>query len=165
MPLFIFIAVLTLVLDQVSKLWIKSYFETHMLEFGNSLTSGDHLLDITYAVNTGAAFSIFPNQKYLFIVITLSALMGILYYYFKAKEDSKCFTIGLSLIFGGALGNLIDRVRFGYVIDFLDLHWKNVYHWPTFNLADSAICVGVGLLMLYLFMHQEEPKPVEEKAS
>jgi signal peptidase II len=159
-PLFVFIAGLTTLLDQFSKQWIKRYVESHGMGMHSSLTSGNNLLDITYAVNTGAAFSIFPNQKYLFIVITLSALIGILFYYFKAKEDSKLFTVGLSLIFGGACGNLIDRVLYGYVIDFLDLHWKDVYHWPTFNIADSAICTGVGLLMLYLFMHQEETKPV-----
>ena len=70
------------------------------------------------------------------------------------KENQRLTGVALSLVMGGAIGNLIDRVRFGFVVDFLDFHWKEVYHWPAFNIADSAIVVGVGYLFIQSFFQE-----------
>ena len=156
---FFIIACSALVFDQLSKFYILQYVQENSLYTRQYITSGNHLIDITYATNTGAAFSLFPNQQKIFVIITVIALAGILIYLLKTKDLTRFPITGLALIFGGATGNLIDRLRHGMVIDFIDFHWKEVYHWPTFNIADSAICIGVGILFIYMFKTQEQKIP------
>jgi signal peptidase II len=88
-----------------------------------------------------------PYQSVLFSVVSVLALLAIAYYAWRLPASSTLPRVGLGLIMGGALGNLVDRVRFGYVIDFVDAFW-GTYHWPAFNVADSCITIGVSLLIL-----------------
>jgi signal peptidase II len=86
----------------------------------------------------------------LFVIVSLFAIGVIIYLFMKTREDERTLALSFSLILSGAVGNLIDRLRYGEVIDFLDFH-LSTYHWPAFNVADSAICIGIGLLALELF--------------
>lgn len=141
--LFSLIVVLGLVADQASKLYIHGSMSLYQ-----SIPVLDGLFNITYLRNKGAAFSFLANASWripFFITVTLVAAVVILVALRKLREDQRLLQVGLAMIFSGAIGNLIDRVRLGEVIDFLDVYWKN-YHWPAFNVADSLICVGVALV-------------------
>ncbi|MFM8314551.1 MAG: signal peptidase II, partial [Deltaproteobacteria bacterium] len=89
-----------------------------------------------------------------FILVPVLALVIITAVLAKLKSNQKLTGVALSLVMGGAIGNLIDRVRFGYVVDFLDFHWKEIYHWPAFNVADSCIVVGVAYLFIQSFFQE-----------
>lgn len=131
-------------LDQASKQWI-----TTQLSLGQSQPIMAYV-NFTVAHNSGAAFSLLNHvggwQRWLFIglavVITLAATLCLV----SLDKKRHWPALGLALVVGGAIGNLIDRVVHGYVVDFLDL-FVNSYHWPTFNVADSAICLGIGILI------------------
>jgi signal peptidase II len=115
-----------------------------------------NFFNLTYVQNKGAAFGLLaqadPSFRIpFFVIIPFIALGSIAYVFRKLPALDVKLAGALSLIISGALGNLIDRVRLGYVVDFLDFHWKWLYHFPSFNVADSAICIGVGLVMLDLF--------------
>jgi signal peptidase II len=108
--------------------------------------------NIVHVRNTGGAFGIFGGTgggmgSILFVVVSLIAIVAIVFLFIKAKENEKILAVSFSLILSGALGNLIDRLHYGEVVDFLDFHIA-AYHWPAFNVADSAICVGIGLMAL-----------------
>ena len=104
-------------------------------------------IQLTYVQNFGGAFGIFQHQKLFFIIAAAIAVTCVLYFFEDIKEMGKLSFVSASLIFGGAIGNLIDRIRFGYVVDFLDLRW-----WPVFNVADIALTVGVSLLFIEVIM-------------
>lgn len=116
----------------------------------------DGLFNLVHARNPGAAFGILAGSPGLrvplFIGITLLALAGIVWLY--VKTERRLEGLGLALVFGGALGNLVDRVRYGEVVDFLDVYW-GTYHWPAFNVADSAIVVGAALLLYSEFTRKK----------
>lgn len=110
--------------------------------------------NLTHVRNTGGAFGIFGGEKgglgsILFVVVSLIAIGAIVFLFLKVKENEKTLAFSFSLILSGAVGNLIDRLRYGEVVDFLDFHLSS-YHWPAFNVADSAICIGIGLMALEL---------------
>ena len=110
------------------------------------------LFDLTYVRNPGGVFGMFRDidpglRSALFTVVPVAAIVLIAAYARRIPPAHRAAQVALALILGGAAGNLVDRIRFGYVIDFLDVYWRD-HHWPAFNVADSAICVGVGLLML-----------------
>jgi len=110
--------------------------------------------NLTHVRNTGGAFGIFGGEKgglgsILFVVVSLIAIGAIVFLFLKIKENEKTLALSFSLILSGAVGNLIDRLRYGEVVDFLDFH-LSTYHWPAFNVADSAICIGIGLMALEL---------------
>lgn len=128
-----------IVLDQITK-W---YVDRH-LALGESWMPVDAIYPIfrlTHVHNTGAAFGIFPEGGMVFLVIALVVSLVILFYYHQLPDGALLIRLGLGMQLGGALGNVIDRVRLGYVIDFF-----HVDFWPVFNVADSAIVVGVALL-------------------
>ncbi len=111
---------------------------------------------ITHVRNTGAAFGLLAGQAHplrttLFIVISGIAIGAILLIYRRLDDDDTLHALAFSLLLGGAVGNLVDRIWLGYVIDFLDFHWYD-HHWPAFNFADSAICGGIGLILLNMVM-------------
>src|SRR5690606_3926367 len=93
-----------------------------------------------------------------FVAVPVVAIFVISFLVYKTEARAKLQVISLSLILAGAVGNLIDRVRFGYVVDFLDFHWKEVYHWPAFNVADSSIVVGVGIWLVLSFQEEARRK-------
>ena len=122
-------------------------------------------LVLTY--NTGAAFSIFasdssPGQGLKMALLSLVSLLPFVYLFLKSKTRGRLFVASLGLILGGALGNIHDRLRWEAVVDFLDFYWGD-YHWPAFNVADIAICVGAGLLILSIL--REKPAPANPAES
>jgi signal peptidase II len=123
----------------------------------------DGLFSITYIRNKGAAFGFLANTSYrlpFFIFVSIIAVVAILFAFRKLRADQKAAQLSLALILSGAVGNLIDRVRLGEVIDFLDVYWKS-YHWPAFNVADSAICVGVFLLAIDMLREESRQKKLQ----
>jgi signal peptidase II len=116
--------------------------------------------NIIHVRNTGGAFGIFGGEKggfgsILFVVVSLIAIGVILFLFIRIKEEEKTLALSFSLILSGAVGNLIDRLRYGEVIDFLDFYLSST-HWPAFNIADSAICIGIGLMALELLKHDQK---------
>ena len=147
--LLISLAGFTVVLDQITKLLM-----TGLLELHQAMEIVPNFFNFTYVRNTGAAFGLLSKAPEsfrvpFFIIIPLVALTVIILIFKKTKETELLMITSLSLILGGAIGNFIDRVRFGYGVDFVDLHWFNKYHWPAFNIADMAIVIGVALLIFY----------------
>ena len=111
--------------------------------------------NLVHVRNTGGAFGIFGGERgglgsLLFVVVSLIAVGCILVFFVRVREDEKTLSLSLSLVLSGAIGNLIDRLWYGEVVDFLDFYVHS-YHWPAFNIADSAICIGIGLMALELF--------------
>jgi|SRR6185369_8579347 len=148
-------APVVLVADQLTKLYID---RTMKLYQSNPVIDG--LFSITYLRNKGAAFSFLSDASWrlpFFLLATAVAVIAIIAAFCKLKDEQRFAAFSLSLILSGAVGNLIDRVRMGEVIDFLDVYWKT-HHWPAFNVADSAICVGVALLALDLFLEERRAK-------
>jgi signal peptidase II len=153
--LFSSIAVVGLILDQASKLYIHKSMTLYQ-----TIPIIDGLFNIFYIRNKGAAFSFLANASWripFFIAISLVAALVILVAFGKLRDDQKLAQVSLAMIFSGAVGNLIDRVRLGEVIDFLDVYW-NTHHWPAFNVADSFICVGVALLALDMLQEENRNK-------
>jgi len=137
--LYFIIIALALALDQGSKFLVRSN-----MELNTSIPLIDGLLQLTYVQNTGAAFSLFQGQRLLLTIIQTVVIAVLLVYLFRRrKKDSPLLLTSLSLIVSGGLGNLMDRVMQGYVVDFIELP-----HWPVFNAADIMVCVGCGLLAI-----------------
>ena len=133
-------------LDQVSKTWIMTHFALH-----ESVTLLP-MLDVVYARNTGAAFSFLADaggwQRWFFTVLAVGVSAGIVMWLRRLDGRAQALmAAGLALVLGGAVGNVIDRVLFGYVVDFIAVHWNGNY-FPAFNVADSCISVGAALLIL-----------------
>ena len=128
-------------IDIASKFWILTKF--NLYESINVLP----FFSITYVQNIGAAFSIFEGQRWMLAAVALLISGAIVYMLYRNKRQQKLENFSLSLILGGALGNLFDRLYHGFVVDFLDLNFGS-WHYPTFNIADCAICIGIGLFIL-----------------
>lgn len=154
--IWIAIIIAGLIIDQLSKYIIKSN-----VEYGDIITVINNFFYITHHENRGAAWGIFQNGRYFFIVLTiiLVAILG----YFLYKTKSKMLKTSLAIIIGGAAGNFVDRVRTGGVVDFLDFYIGN-YHFPTFNAADTFIVVGSIMLAIYMiFIYKEDEGKEKEK--
>lgn len=139
-----------LVLDQLTKIIIDRTMTLH-----HSIPIIDGLFNLTYVRNTGAAFGIFAGSREAFrlpflIIVSVLAIGFIFIMLKRLREDRTGLMSALSLILGGAIGNLIDRIAYGEVIDFLDVYWSD-YHWPAFNVADSCITIGV-IVTLYILI-------------
>ncbi|MBI4298485.1 MAG: signal peptidase II [Chloroflexi bacterium] len=139
------IALTTLVLDQFTKFIIQSSFYE-----GQSLPR-EGFFRITYTTNTGSAFGLFPNQTLFLVVASFIGIAFLIFFYRSHPLRGNLIKLSLGLQLGGAIGNLLDRVRLGMVIDFID-----VGIWPVFNLADSAIVVGIGILAWIILSSKEE---------
>ena len=146
------VAALVIVLDQLSKVWISNHFA-----YGES-RQVTIFFNLVLVHNNGASFSMLQDaggwQRWLFSAIALAASVWIVWL-LRRHGQKKLFSLALSLILGGALGNLIDRLIYGYVVDFLDFHW-NAAHFAAFNLADSAITCGAALLLWDSFINKPE---------
>ena len=144
----LWLSVLSLLLDQASKLAVDGSMQLFesipLLPYFN----------LTYVHNTGAAFSFLSDaggwQRWLFagLAVVMGSIIGL--WLARLKQHETLMAVALALVLGGAIGNLIDRVAYGYVIDFLDVYYQD-WHWPAFNIADSAICIGVALMLLESF--------------
>lgn len=138
-----------LILDQITKALVHNLMQLHQ-----SIEIVPNLVRLTYLKNTGAAFGFLAGNRstlrMVFFVLVSSVAIGCVLYLLKnLRPGHLAQVVSLSLILGGAIGNLIDRLRMGEVIDFIDLHWHHV-HWPAFNVADSAITIGVILLLFQM---------------
>ena len=140
--------------DQVTKALVDDFMTLH-----ESRTIVEGLVRLTYVQNRGAAFGILsdaglPYQSLMFSVVSLLALLAIGLYAWRMPVQSRLPQTALALVMGGAVGNLLDRARLGYVIDYVDMYW-GPHHWPAFNVADSAITVGVALLVIDILRNPE----------
>lgn len=152
---------LILLLDQITKYLVDTSMRLH-----ESIPVIKGLFNITYVRNPGAAFGFLAGASPLFrsiffVSVTLLAIFLVLHYIWKSRAGELVMTFALSLILSGAVGNLIDRIRFGEVIDFLDVYIGS-YHWPAFNVADSAISVGAAILFIGLIRQAKEKGAVSK---
>lgn len=142
----IFLALVTVSTIVFTDRFTKIFF-SKLLTLGESLPVIHHVLHMTLVHNTGIAFGLFKNQGIVFIIIPIIAIILLIfniYYYRNNNEElSRVYIIAFSLILGGAIGNLIDRIYLGYVVDFIDFRI-----WPVFNIADSAITIGAVIILL-----------------
>jgi len=147
------LAVSVIVLDQASKQAILASFS-----HGEQLAIVPGFFNLTLAFNTGAAFSFLADaggwQRYFFTLLALAISGGIIWLLKKHANEPR-FCLQLSLVMGGALGNALDRLVYGHVIDFIQVYYQQWYY-PAFNIADSAICIGVVLMLLDGFLHREK---------
>ncbi|WP_407465624.1 signal peptidase II [Megamonas hypermegale] len=134
-----------ILLDQI----IKYFVSTNMF-LGQSIPVLPQIFHLTYIQNPGAAFGILENQRYLFILIAAVLIVAVIYFYKKIIQLSKLFQVGIALLFGGAIGNMIDRIFIGRVIDYMDFRI-----WPVFNLADIAIVSGCAIIAFNLLFKTE----------
>lgn len=144
-----------ILIDQLT----KAIIDRNMQLF-DSVAVAENFFHITYVRNKGAAFSFLSHASWrlpFFITVSFVAALVILVAFRKLRDDQKLAHISLAMIFSGAVGNLIDRIRLGEVIDFLDAHWHR-HHWPAFNVADSLICVGVFLLAIDMILEEKRLK-------
>ena len=146
-------------LDQLTKWLVARALDLH--EYRPLL---DGLLSLSHVRNRGAAFGILsdadlPYQALLFSALSLVALLAIAVYAYRLPAEARLPRTALALVLGGAVGNLVDRLRLGYVVDFIHVYWRQ-HQWPDFNVADSAITVGVTLLILDILRspHPERPR-------
>ncbi len=152
-------------LDQFTKMLVHSTFN---LDQSVRIIHG--FFSLTYVRNTGAAWGILSRAHYtfreiFFLSIPPIAVFIIVLFLYGLPETERLEIYALSLISGGAIGNYIDRLRFGYVIDFLDFHYRNVYHYPVFNLADSSIVIGVGILTILMLTKKKKDAPASSSGS
>ena len=147
MPILL-LAVVVVIMDQLSKF----YIQTHMV-IGMSIPVWQDIFHITYILNPGAAFGLFEHQTVFFVMIAASMVIATIYFYPKIPTQYKLLRFGTGLMVGGAMGNVIDRIKTGYVVDFFDFRI-----WPIFNIADAGIVCGVGCIIftiLYLYKEDE----------
>ena len=139
----VLIIFLGLVLDRLTKVWALT-----SLKNSNGVTLIKDFFSLEYLENRGAAFGILQNKLILLALVTLLVISGMIYYIIKYKPKSKFLRISFALIISGALGNLYDRIFYRYVVDFVLIHYKEVYYFPTFNVADMLVVVGTLVLAI-----------------
>lgn len=153
-PIPLLLAAIIIALDRLSKIWVD-----HNVARGSFITVIPGIFRISHVFNTGAAFSLFAESlspvvvRNALIVFSIAAVIVVLGMIWQTGKQFSLTGIALGLILGGAIGNLYDRIRFSYVVDFLEVKIFH-YHWPDFNVADSAIVVGACLLLLEIFRTQ-----------
>jgi signal peptidase II len=143
-----------LVADQLTKAWA-----TASLKPVSYIEVLPGIFRLSYATNRGVAFSLFADSQFdirwILSAVSLVAALFVLSYFRRAPADKPLLNVSLALLMAGIVGNMIDRVRLGEVVDFIELHWQSLYSWPTFNLADSAICIGAVLLALEMLREEK----------
>lgn len=128
-------------LDQLTKYIIK-----HNFQLNQSIPVIKNILHLTYVTNTGSAFGLFRGLNWFFVLFSVIVIISIFYYLEKIVKNEKLLQFAVGLLLGGTIGNLIDRIAYGYVIDFIDLRL-----WPVFNIADSSVTIGVIALVILLW--------------
>jgi signal peptidase II len=139
----ILIVFLGLLLDRLSKIWAISE-----LSENSGIILIKDFFGLEYLENRGAAFGILQNKTILLAIVTLFVISGMIYYIIAYKPKSKLVRLSFAMIISGALGNLYDRLFYKYVVDFILLHYKDVYYFPTFNIADMLVVLGTCILMI-----------------
>ena len=157
---YLLISLAVLLLDQWSKWLVEVHLSNHA-----SITVIEGLLDFTHVLNTGVAFGLFASRgnvtaTAVLTLLGLAALLFVGYYFLAVPRRDRMLLVALALIMGGAVGNLLDRIANGAVTDFVDFYF-GTYHWHTFNVADAAITVGIGLMILGAFRHHPETEDGE----
>ena len=135
-------------LDQITK-WLTVI----NLDLGESFPLIENVFHFTYVQNRGAAFGILKDQRWVFLIISTVAIVAMFIMLWKSRKDSKLLCIAISMIIGGGIGHMIDRCLLGYVIDFLDF---TLINFAVFNVADSFVCIGVGLFILELIFEMKK---------
>lgn len=143
-------------IDQITK-WLAVQYLTKV----ETVPIIKDILHLTYLENEGAAFGILKNNRWVFLVISTVAIIGLIIYLVKYPPKNKWLIFGLSFIVGGGIGNMIDRLLLGYVVDFIDFR---VINFAIFNGADSFVCIGAVLVLIYVFFFSEEKKEVKNDA-
>ena len=143
MKTILLLAAAVLALDQAAKLATLRAFAD-----GGSLAVVTGFFDLRLVLNDGAAWGILAGRQWLLVLVS-AAMLGVLWWNRRDLAAARLSRVAGGVLAGGILGNLLDRALRGRVVDFLDLHWREAYHYPTFNVADVAICAGVGLLLLH----------------
>ena len=157
--MFIWLAIIavTVFLDQITK-----YLTIFFLKPIDTLPLIEDVLHLTYVENTGAAFGMMKDARWVFMVISTLAIVGILVYMFWKRPSDKLMCVSLSFIVGGGIGNMIDRTLLGYVVDMIDFRLIN---FAVFNVADSFVCVGAGLMILQLILEMVRESKAEKAAA
>lgn len=153
----LFLLLFVIALDQLTKVWTVKSFALY-----ESVEIIPGFFNLTYLTNKGAAFGFLASvdaawRHYFFLILASIALLFLFIAWFRMRKDHRFYGPALALIAGGAIGNLIDRVRLGAVVDFLDFYVAG-HHWPAFNVADSAITVGVTLFLLTNILEERQKK-------
>lgn len=152
---YLFITVIVLAADQLTKAWATASLKPNV--FPIEVIPG--LFRFSYATNRGVAFSLFADSqleiRWILSAVSLIAALFVIIYFRRAPIDRPWLNLSLSLLLAGIIGNMVDRVRLGEVVDFIELHWRDLYSWPTFNIADSAICVGAVLLAMEMLREEK----------
>jgi len=143
-------------LDQLTK-----FVVTSRLQLGETIVVFYNFFNITQVRNSGAAFGLFSDlatglREPLFLILPAVTVSIILLLFSRLKDNQQISIFAFSMIIGGALGNLMDRLRLGHVVDFLDFHWRNQIHFPAFNVADSAITIGVAMLFVSILFENDK---------
>ena len=157
------IAVIVVALDQATKAWVLSN-----LPGAPPFTVIPGFFDLTFSRNTGGVFGLLAGApsfgRRAFFIGTTAIALGVIGFYLRRwGRESRLLTVSLALVAGGAVGNLVDRLRFGSVVDFIDWYWRS-HHWYTFNIADSAISTGAVLLILHSLLPQSSATAVDHAA-
>ena len=142
------LALLAVVLDQVTKILAVKY-----LMPVDTVPIIKKVLHLTYLENTGAAFGSLKNSRWVFLAVSTFAIIALVFYMFRFKPKNRVLSAGLAFIIGGGIGNMIDRLAKGYVVDFVDFRLIN---FAVFNVADSFVCVGAALVIIYIFFFAEK---------
>ena len=147
-------------IDQTTKAWAAN-----SLRHGGDRTLISGFLNFTYAENPGVAFSMLDQQgaagRWGLSVVACIAAILVLYFFWRTPRTDDRILGSLALLLAGIAGNVVDRLRLGYVIDFVDVQFGS-WHYPVFNVADAAICIGAGLLMIDLFLSKKKEKPAAQ---
>ncbi len=157
---FYILTLLILALDHLTKWWIRSGFDLHQ-----SVEIVPRYLRIIRVHNTGVAFGLFADfqsawKPYLLALMAVIAVVVIVIYSARMPSDRRLLQVALAVTMGGILGNFIDRIAHGFVVDFIEFHIRDSFYWPTFNVADSAITAGIALLLIDTVKNPEEaPSP------
>lgn len=163
MTIYIFIILAVCLLDQLTKFWAMDIIASansvavSVLEEGMKKPLVNGFLDFTYITNDGMAFGWLDNNRWVFMLLSTVGIAAMLAYLVYLKGNGKLFCFSLSLIIGGGIGNMFDRVALGYVVDFIDVKLFDFWKW-VFNFADSAVCVGAVLLVLSVLLDYKKEK-------
>ena len=163
MTIYIFIILAVCVLDQLTKLAAMDVIAAANsvavaeLKEGMRITVLDGWLDLTYKTNSGMAFGMLENDRWVFMLLSTLGIIAMFAYLVYLKGNGKLFCFSLSLVIGGGIGNMFDRILLGYVVDFIDVRCFDFWKW-IFNFADSAVCVGAALLIISVLLDYKKEK-------